>query len=182
MEKFYSNLMLPLIYFLLFSCSVEAMQEKLSVEGEHGYDFRESRAAWKKLKKENGNSYLYTVLEQSWTGAGSETTIEVEEGKVIARYFVAFEISDEDGSKHITESYEEKSRKDIGSHSLGAPAYTIDDLYRTCLSKYLTVHHETHEVFFETNEEGVLMLCGYVPVGCQDDCYRGIRISSFSWE
>ena len=158
------------------------MQEKLSVEGEHGFNFQESKSAWKKLKKEHGNSYVYTVLEQSWTGHGSETTIEVEKGKVKGRSYIAFTISDEDGSRSITDRYEERSRREIGSHSLGAPPYTIDDLYSTCISKYLTVDHKANEVFFETNEEGVLMLCGFVPVGCQDDCYRGIRISSFSWK
>lgn len=181
MEKCFSIFMLPVTCMLFFSCSVGAMQDKLSIEGEHGYDFRESRTAWKDLKKENGNSYVYTVLEQSWTGHGSETTIEVQKGKVKSRSYVAFTISDEDGSRSITESYEETSKKEIGSHSLGAPPYTIDDLYRTCISKYLTVDHDTNEVLFDTNEEGVITLCGFVPAGCQDDCYRGIRISSFSW-
>lgn len=182
MEKLYSIFVIPITCMLFFSCSVEAMQDKLSIEGEHGYDFRESRTAWKNLKKENGNSYEYMILEQSWTGHGSETTIEVQEGKVRGRYYVAFIISNEDGSKTITDTYEERSKKEIGSHSLGAPPYTIDDLYRTCLSKYLTVDHEANNVFFETNEEGVMMLCGFVPIGCQDDCFKGIRISFFAWK
>lgn len=182
MEKLYSIFVLPFFFSLFFSCSADAMQEKLSVEGEYGYDFRESKAAWKNLKKEHGNSYEYVVLEQSFTGHGSETTIEVVEGKVMGRYYIAFIISDEDGSKNITHRYEETSKREIGSHSLGAPPYTIDDLYRTCLSKYLTVDHEANEVYFETNSEGLMILCGFVPVGCQDDCYRGIRISEFSWK
>lgn len=182
MEKIYSILMLPLSLMLFFSCSMEAMQDKLDVEGEHGYDFRESRAAWKELKKNNGDSYVYTVQEQSWTGSGSETTIEVEKRKVVARYFIAFEISDEDGSRIITQRYEETSKKEIGSHALGAPAATIDDLYSTCISQYLTVDHDANKVYFETNEVGVMMLCGYEPAGCVDDCFRGIRISSFSWK
>lgn len=182
MEKYYSILALPFVFMLFFSCSVDAMQDKLRLEGEHGFDFKESRTAWKKLKKENGNSYVYVVLEQSWTGHGSETTIEVENGKVKTRSYTAFVISDEDGSKSITDSYEETSKREIGSNSLGAPPYTIDKLYNTCLSKYLTVDHEANKVFFETNEEGVIMLCGFVPIGCQDDCFRGIRISDFSWK
>lgn len=182
MEKLYPIFVIPITFMLFFSCSVEAMQDKLSVEGEHGYDFKESKAAWRNLKKENGNSYVYVVLEQSYTGQGSETIIEVEKGKVTSRKYNSFVISDEDGTKSITDSYEETSKKEIGSHTLGAPPYTIDDLYRTCLSKYLTVDHEANRVFFETNEEGVIMLCGYVPIGCQDDCFRGIRISEFHWK
>ena len=124
MEKYYTFLLLPLIFFLFYSCSIDTMQEKLSVEGEHGFNFQESKSAWKKLKKEHGNSYVYTVLEQSWTGHGSETTIEVEKGKVKGRSYIAFTISDEDGSRSITDRYEERSRREIGSHSLGAPPYT----------------------------------------------------------
>ncbi|SOC80382.1 hypothetical protein SAMN06296241_1931 [Salinimicrobium sediminis] len=180
MKKLYLIFVLP-VAFMFVSCSADAMQSILDIEGEHGYDFRESRAAWKDLKKEHGNSYAYTILEQSFTGAGSETTIEVEEGKVKRRHYIAFIISDEDGSKSITDSYEEDTKKELGSHSLGAPPYTIDHLYSTCLSKYLTVNTDANEIFFETNEVGVMMLCGFVPIGCQDDCYRGIRISEFHW-
>lgn len=182
MEKIYTILMLPLFLFLMFSCSMDALQENIQIEGEHGYNFRESKAAWDELKRKNGNSYEYTILEQSWTGTGSETTIDVEKGRVIGRYYLAFEISDEDGSKEITDSYEETSKKEIGSHSLGAPPHTIDDLYKTCISEYLIVDPDSNEVYFETNEEGVMILCGFVPIGCQDDCYRGIRISAFSWK
>lgn len=181
MEKIYLFALLPFTLFLMFSCSVETLQENLTIEGEHGYNFRESKAEWDVLKKKNGNSYSYTILEQSWTGAGSETTIIVEKGKVVSRNYIAFVISDEDGHKEITDSYEEKSRKEIGKHSSGAPPHTMDDLYKTCISQYLVVDPDANQVYFETNVEGVMMLCGFVPAGCHDDCYRGIRISHFSW-
>ncbi|WP_156877193.1 hypothetical protein [Salinimicrobium terrae] len=180
MEKIYSVTLLPFIFLLFFSCSVEDLQENLAVEGEYGYNFRESKAEWDRLKKKNGNSYVYTILEQSWTGFGSETTIEVEKGKITARHYIAFEISEE-GDKKITESYEE-FKNDIGKHNLGAPPYTMDDLYKTCLSHYLIADPDTHEILFETNEEGIMTLCGFVPQGCQDDCFRGIRISYFTWK
>ena len=180
MKKLYLIVVIPLLC-LVFSCSADAMQSKLEVEGKHGYDFRESRTAWRELKKEHGNSYLYKILEESFSGHGSETTITVVSGKVKSRHYVAFIISEEDGSRTIVENYEENTKKELGSHSEGAPPYTIDHLYSTCLAHYLTVDHEANEIFFETNEEGVMLLCGFVPVGCQDDCYRGIRISKFQW-
>lgn len=181
MEKL-STMLVTCTFMLLVSCSVDAMQDKFAVEGEHGFNFKESKSAWKELKKKNGNSYEYTVLEQSWTGHGSETIIVVKNGKVTSRHYTAFEISDEDGTKNITDSYEENQKREIGSHSSGAPPYTIDKLYNTCLSKYLTVDHEANNVYFETNEQGVMMLCGYEPIGCQDDCFKGIRISEFRWK
>lgn len=182
MEKIYLATFLPFTFVLLFSCSMDALQENLAIEGEYGYDFKESKLEWEKLKKKNGNSYEYTILEQSWTGAGSETTIDVDKGRIIGRFYEAFQISDEDGSKTVTDSYEETSKKEIGSHSLGAPPHTIDDLYKSCISEFLIADPDANEVYFETNAEGIMMLCGYVPHGCQDDCYRGIRISRFSWK
>ncbi|WP_156879152.1 hypothetical protein [Salinimicrobium xinjiangense] len=181
MEKIYPLMSLPLILLLLFSCSIDALEENLNIEGEHGYNFRESKAAWDQLKKKNGNSYEYTILEQSWTGHGSETTLLVEKGKVKGRYYIAFLISDEDGSKTITDSYEEILKKDIGKHEPGAPPFTMDDLYKSCISEFLIADPDTNEVYFETDEVGIMILCGFVPIGCQDDCYRGIRISNFSW-
>ncbi len=180
MEKIYTLLFLPFLLFIS-SCSLDSVRENIFKEGENGYNFRESKAAWDDLKKKNGNSYEYTFLEESWTGVGSETTIIVEKGKVIGRYYEAFIISDENGTKTITDTYEETSRKEIGSHTAGAPPLSMDDLYKTCISQYLTVDPDTNEVYFETNETGVMILCGFSSYGCNDDCYVGIRISKFTW-
>ena len=182
MEKNYTLMTLPFILFLVLSCSIESVRENLLIEGEHGFNFRESKSQWDELKKRNGNSYNYTMVEQSWTGVGSETTIHVEKGKVVARYFIAFIISEEDGTKEITDTYSEESKKDLGKHSLGAPPYSIDDLYKTCVSKFLIADPDYNTVYFDTNEEGVIALCGYVPVDCGDDCFKGLVISHFAWK
>ena len=181
MEKNYDLLMLLFLLLTFFSCSIEAVRENLLLEGEYGYNFRESKSQWDKLKREHGNSYEYTLMEQSWTGHGSETTMKVENGKVVARYFEAFIISDEDGSKKITDSYREESKKEIGSHEEGAPPLSIDDLYKTCLAEYLIFDPGANMVYFETTKDGIIALCGYVPTGCADDCFQGLKISYFSW-
>ena len=180
MEKNYTYIMIPFIFLLIFSCSVEAVRENLMIEGEHGFNFRESKSQWDELKKRHGNSYEYSLEEQSWIGVGSETTIKVEDGIVVSRYYKAYTISD-NGEKTIIDSYREESKKEIGSHEAGAPPLTIDDLYKSCLSGYLIADPDQNTVYFETTEEGVIALCGYVPVGCVDDCFRGFKISHFSW-
>ena len=73
-------MVLPFSFLQFSSCSAEAPQGNLSLEGEHGYNYGESKAQWDDLKYKNGNSYMYTVLEKSWTGTGSETKIVVEKG------------------------------------------------------------------------------------------------------
>jgi hypothetical protein len=181
MEKNITLLTLPFICFLILSCSMETVRDNMLVEGENGFNFVESKAQWKDLKKKNGNSYEYTIREQSWTGVGSDTRILVTRGKVTARYFTAFQMSDEDGSIEYTGGYEEVDKKDIGTHEEGAPPINIDGLYQTCLSKYLVVDPDSNTVYFDTNEEGVISLCGYVPIGCVDDCFEGINMSHFAW-
>ena len=182
MEKNYNLLMLPFIFFVVLSCSMESVQENLLIEGEHGFNFRESKSQWDELKKRHGNSYEYSLKEQSWTGAGSETTMYVQKGKVVERHFVAYVISEEDGTKEITDSYKESSKKEVGTHNSGAPPLSIDDLYNTCVSQYLIADPDDNTVYFDTNEEGIIAICGYVPVGCADDCFTGFHISHFAWK
>lgn len=177
----YPHFIFLLFCLLLISCSIETVRENVNIEGEHGFNFMESKQEWDKLKTKNGNSYFYIFLEQSFTGIGSETKITVERGKVISRHYEAYVISEEDGKKNTTFSYAEESKKDLGKHSEGAAPVTIDELYRSCLAQYLIADPDANRIYFETNEEGVIVLCGFVPFGCQDDCYRGITISQFSW-
>lgn len=180
MKKTYTILIIPLIVMLLIACSAETVHENVNKEGEYGFNFRESKHEWDRLKTRNNNSYTYTLLEQSFTGIGSETTIVVKKGKVVERHYEAFEIS-EDGIKSITYTYSEVSKKELGQNSEGAEPVTMDKLYRSCIAQYLVADPDANEIYFETNEEGVMVLCGFVPHGCQDDCYRGISISKFSW-
>lgn len=181
MEKTYFIFTLPLFLILFTSCSMESVRENVDKEGENGFNFRESKLQWEKLKKLNGNSYSYGILEQSFAGNGSETTIVVKKGKVTSRFYEAFEIDQNDGTKTILYSYVEESKKELGSHPEGALPVTMDELYRSCISQYLIADPDSNEVHFETNEDGVMMLCGFVPYGCQDDCYRGFSLSHFEW-
>lgn len=170
-----------MVLVFLNGCSLEDLKQNLTVTGESGYNYTESRKQWMRLKAEHKNSYRYSVLELSVTNHGSETSITVKNGKVTARDYVAFLISEEDGSRIVLSTYSEKG-KDLGSHSEGAPAVTIDDLYDTCLAEYLSVDPETNTVYFDTNETGVIALCGFVPHLCQDDCFVGFDISYFGWD
>tara|TARA_R110000851_G_scaffold279768_1_gene433063 strand:- start:472 stop:612 length:141 start_codon:yes stop_codon:yes gene_type:complete len=43
------------------------------------------------------------------------------------------------------------------------------------------VDKEKNTLYFETEINGIMTLCGFVPNGCADDCYQGISIDSFEW-
>lgn len=169
-----------IIVLVLSACSLEALKDNLVVTGKSGYNYTESRKQWMRLSAEHKNSYRYSILELSVTNYGSETTITVKNGKVTARNYEAFLIS-QDGSRIVLSTYSEK-KKDLGTHAEGALPVTMDDLYDTCLGDYLIVDPETNTVYFDTNETGVISLCGFVPELCQDDCFVGFEISNFSWD
>ncbi|MGB7843176.1 MAG: hypothetical protein WBL21_10315 [Salinimicrobium sp.] len=169
------------VIFVLNACSIQDLKKNLVVTGESGYNFTESRKQWVRLSAEHKNSYSYSILELSVTNNGSETSITVKNGKVTARDYEAFLISEEDGSRTILSTYSEK-KNELGKHAEGASPVTIDDLYETCLADYLVVDTEANTVYFDTNETGVISLCGFVPNLCQDDCFVGFDISSFSWD
>ena len=162
------------------SCSSEEYAPNLLITGENGYNYVQSQKEWIKLKKKHKNSYQFTVLEQSFSGFGSETTITVVDGDVVSRKYESYRISDEDGSKEMIDSYFEEN-EELGSHSEGWPPEDLDKMYRDCGSDYLMVDRETHTLYFDTNEEGVMTLCGNVPDLCGDDCFEGFSISLFEW-
>lgn len=174
------NICLLVFSLLLFSCSTDLYAPNLLVTGENGYNYLQSEKEWKKLKNKHQNSYSYTVGEESFSGFGSETTITVMNGEVVSRKYEAYMISENDGSKEITETYTE-TEDDLGSHSEGAPPVTLDELYEDCGTEYLMVDPETNTIYFDTNEEGVISLCGHVPELCGDDCFVGFRLTKFEW-
>ncbi|MEG9326589.1 hypothetical protein SAMN04488034_102281 [Salinimicrobium catena] len=177
--KLYLSIIL-LVFLMPYSCSTEVFAPNLLVTGENGYNFVQSQKEWKTLKKRHQDSYRYTVLELSFSGFGSETTVTVIDGKVVSREYEAFQMSEDDGSKEVLNSYFEEG-EDIGSHSEGWPAYDMDKMYTECGSDYLMVDPETHTLYFDTTEEGVMTLCGNVPDLCGDDCFEGFSMSEFEW-
>ncbi|MGB7785628.1 MAG: hypothetical protein WBL27_05955 [Salinimicrobium sp.] len=168
------------IFIVLSACSLEALRDNLIVTGESGYNYTESRKQWLRLRNENKNTYKYSILELFVTNHGNETFITVERGKVTGRDYEAFMISEEDGSRIMLSSYSERE-KDIGTHAEGALPVSIDDLYDTCLADYLSIDPDSNTVYFDTDDTGVISLCGFVPDLCQDDCFVGFELSSFSW-
>ncbi len=140
--------------------------------------FNESLNKWEKLKAENGDSYTYQTQFVSWTGFRATTTLTIEEGKVVSRSY-----RETNSNQEVTFSYIETSAKDnLGSHKYrGASVLTIDDLYKNCIDQYLVVDESNNSIYFETDDNGLMTLCGYVPNNCMDDCFMGVRVSSFDW-
>ncbi|WMJ71727.1 hypothetical protein RCC89_00865 [Cytophagaceae bacterium ABcell3] len=149
------------------------------LSGESGTPYSDCIEKLNDLKSKNGNSYIYQTTFTSWSGYGSVTELKIKDGKVVSRVYQEF-ITNESHEREIVDSYTE-TKSNLGSREKGAKPLTIDDLYHLCTSEYLTVDEEDNSVTFETELDGLMTLCGFSPVGCVDDCFRGIRISALKW-
>lgn len=174
--------LLPVCAFVLLyiSCDREAIPPALDVQGESGYTYSESKSKWLQMKKEKGDSYNYKVQEISWTGHGNNTLITIVNGKAVARTYQEFFMDPDTGSIENGYGYSE-TKVDLGKNEAGARPWTIDHLYSICLAEYLVVDDESNTIFFDTDEEGILTSCGFVPDDCADDCFTGITLVQFNW-
>jgi hypothetical protein len=166
----------------LLSCSSNDT-DRGEITGESGVSYNDSRTMWKELKAQNDETYNYTMSFISWSGFGSRTTITVKDGLVSKREYLYFEqiLNEVSELEEVEiESYTEAG-EEIGSNSEGFDPLLIDELYETCISEYLIVNTDENDIYFNTNDAGIISSCGFVEKGCVDDCFIGFRISEFQW-
>ena len=183
--KVYLSLFFALtLTFILFEKNDDSNKNESSIltslKDKNILSYNESLNKWTELKIVNGNSYIYKTTFLSWAGFGSTTKLKIIDGKVKARVYKEFRADEQTGERIITDSYDENEYV-LGSHEKGASPLTIDKLYSSCASDYLVVDKEKNTLYFETEINGLMTLCGFVPNGCADDCYQGISIDSFEW-
>ncbi len=166
------------LLFLLISCSEN--NDIFDKVGEEGYSYNKSLKTWNALKEVNNNSYVYKLSFVSWTGFGSSTELEIKDGEVVSRAYEEYRFNLQNGENEVLNSYFE-TIDNLGEHSKGAIPQTIDDLYTTCAAEYLVVSEKDNRIYFETDEDGLMKMCGFVPNNCMDDCYIGVTIKSFKW-
>jgi len=139
-------------------------------------NFENSYQKWISFKQTSGNSYSYMVTQGSVFGPASQTTITVSNGKVTQRHF---KYTSTFGMTNIPASELEWTENGTGinSHSSGAAALTLDEIYNTARSQWL-IKRENAKAYLETNNNGLISSCGYVEDGCMDDCFIGINIAN----
>ena len=161
---------------LLLICTLLAACNKSNLNYQD--DFRKSSNTWLSFKQKNANSYAYEVVQSSWTGFSSQTIITVKAGKVTQRYF-KMSLSP---SSQITlpadrlEWTETADQIDTHPNSSAAAPLTLDQIYEKARTEWLPKRPKV-TVYFETKNDGMISECGYVPDGCQDDCFIGINIA-----
>jgi len=141
-------------------------------------NYKKSLETWEKLKRLNGESYIYKTGIASWAGYKNETKITIKNGIPIAREFQE-SFMDYIKDAPTPESYSENF-ENLGTNKKGAPLVTIDYLYKECKQK-LRVSSRDNIILFETDDDGIIAYCGYAPLNCSDDCNEGVSINSFEW-
>ena len=150
-------------------------------------DYYNSLRTWNKLKLENGDSYSYINSFQSWTGNYTNTIIEVEKGKPISRNYetgIIEYMPKSDGGVDIKNTKNDtyiENQDNLGTHKAGFSPITMDNIYRNCILNISKVSSLTNNIYFETDNSGILSTCGYVPKNCQDECFEGVEINNFKW-
>ena len=142
----------------------------------YGDQYDRSYRAWQHFKDSSGNSYRYIITTSSWSGYGTETSITVKKGKIAQRSFVAKGYANNGtGAFTILEQWDEDETQ-LSTHQDGAAPHTLDDLYKEAKQNWL-VKRDKSTTYFEAANNGMISAAGYVPTGCQDDCFMGIHIS-----
>lgn len=140
---------------------------------EHQDKFDASQEAWLDFKESSNNSYKYTVINNSWwTEISMETSITVENGVIIQR---DFEYTSPMQNYHWTETGSE-----LGTHEIGADLITLDEVYKKAKNDWLIQRSNTN-TYLETENNGIISICGYDLKSCVDDCFVGIRIKSIEF-
>ncbi len=158
-----------------------------------------------KEANQNSYSYV-TRGDSWAGGYSWETQLLIREGKVAARhfYFTRFmgisrpeegwneenrqqilrklDVSPEEFREKYTRSLEEELEwteldNEIGVHTTtpASQAWTLDQIY-VWARHLMRKDPQAGRLYLETENQGMISLCGYVPVGCADACFEGIRI------
>jgi len=69
-----------------------------------------------------------------------------------------------------------ENREEIGTHVSGS-IWTLDEVYSLARNNWL-VKQKNAEIYFKTDNSGIISTCGYVENGCQDGCFIAIHIVS----
>lgn len=164
--------LLVIVVFGTVSCHKEAI--------DYANSFEKSQLALKDFKAANNNSYRYTVTAGTWVGASWETAISVKNGKVVERHFKYTNLDDKFiGMIPEAELEWTENNENLNTHEKGAATLTLDEVYALAKTEWL-VKRSGVQTFFEAKNNGLISSCGYTEDGCQDDCFRGISISSIT--
>ncbi|PTQ96804.1 hypothetical protein C8P68_104293 [Mucilaginibacter yixingensis] len=164
-------------YFALIGlalCFASCKKDSFSNQSE----FNASLQKWNTYKASVKNSYSYIAYSGSVFGYASQTAITVINGTVVQRFYTLTRAkTSATDTVTVMESWSENPQT-LNSHQDGAATLTIDQIYEKAQKEWLTADKKQNEITFETDDKGIIAVCGYTPKDCVDDCFRGITIKN----
>lgn len=160
------------IFILLLMAGMFTSCRKEKID--HENDFNKSYQSWLSFKASSNNSYHYKTTFSSWTGYSTQTVITVQAGKVVRRSYIAQHFNHPTNDTTVHEQWTEEADS-LNTHQNGAATISLDEIYQKAKTVWLVKRGDA-TTYFETKNNGMISTCGYVPEGCQDDCFTGINI------
>ena len=135
-------------------------------------------AAWANVKCQ---SYVYSRTQSSVvSGFCGVTGVSIENDAPTIRTYTSGEHGcppNPDGG--VTEEWTEQGAAQIGTHTDGYPAETIEQLFAECAG-ILASDPTKYTVFLGLGYDGIPMTCTATLIECVDDCSFGIELSNFA--
>ena len=150
---------------------------------------KEGIKAWEVAKAKTKGNYSYKIGFQSWVGFGHETKIVVRNNKVAERHFRTFNRArpiapprpgGRAPAQPKTISWVETG-KAIGTNKGGAPAKTLDELYKIALETAQKPLKQFERRSIRSDKQGLLVSCYIMDRRIADDAPRnGLVVSSIT--
>ncbi|THU41192.1 hypothetical protein FAM09_03505 [Niastella caeni] len=138
-------------------------------------EYEKSYRAWLDFQAGSEDSYMYQVESSSWTGYSKQTTITVKQGKIIERSYSLNAMRWPGNVLTVVNEWKEDATQ-LGTHNEGHELLTLEELYQKAKSDWLLERFDA-KTYFETDNNGMISVCGYSKNGCADDCFNGVRIT-----
>lgn len=144
-------------------------------------DYDKSYAAWVNFKISSHNSYTYTVYSGSvFGGYYVETKFTVKDGMITMREFQSGNYKPNTHDLMITKTWTENSNS-LNTHgNEGHELLTLDQVYDKAKTGWLKADSKQNDIYFESKNNDLISSAGFVPKGCQDDCFNGIKIKNIN--
>lgn len=163
-------LLLIVICMCLFACKKDEIGNKVDA----------SNQKWVAFKNNSDNSYTYTAYNSSVFGSYTETKFTIKNGKITAREYLSGYYKSPGDSLTVIRTWSE-NESTLNVHSdVGHELLTLDEVYNKAKTVWLKADPAKNDIYFEAANEGMISEAGYVPKGCQDDCFNGIHIKNIS--
>lgn len=173
-------LLLAAIIIFLSSCSKDPAVNAKKSTNSPDLNYNDSYKAWLSYKQSINNSYSYTSTSGSFTGYGVTTKISVKNGAIIGRDYTSYQYQENSSNKTIIKQWHEDTNTLNTHDGEGGELLTMDGIYSKAINVWLKADPKANDIYFETKNNGLISSCGYFPLGCQDDCFTGINISSIT--